>query len=185
MDYGADSYNDFLKGDTNGLVQIIELYKDGLVAYLNSIVQDIHAAEELTEEVFVKLVVKKPHFTGRSSFKTWLYTVARNTAVDYLRSCTRTKEYTVEDISAMAADEEELERAYIRTEQRILVHKSLGKIKPEYRQVLYLTFYEEFDNTQAAKIMKRSKRQIENLVYRAKQALKVQLIQEGGSYEEF
>lgn len=184
MDNGASSYRRFLEGDSNGLVEIIRDYKDGLILYLNGIVQNLYVAEDLTEDTFVKLVVKKPHFSGKSSFKTWLYAIARNVAIDYLRSSATVKEISVDEYRNMANDEENLEQTYIRSEDKIIVHKALSKLKSEYRQVIYLTFFEGLDNKQAAKVMRKSKRQIENLIYRAKMSLKEQLIKEGFSYEE-
>ena len=62
MDNGASSYRRFLEGDSNGIVEIIRDYKDGLILYLNGIVQNLYVAEDLTEDTFVKLVVKKPYF---------------------------------------------------------------------------------------------------------------------------
>lgn len=49
--------------------------------------------------------------------------------------------------------------------------------------MLYLTYFEDFDNSETAEIMKKSKRQIENLLYRAKGALKSELEKEGFEYE--
>ena len=75
MDNGASSYRRFLGGDENGIVEIIRDYKDGLILYLNGFTQNICIAEELMEETFVKIVVKKPKFSARYSFKTWLYNI--------------------------------------------------------------------------------------------------------------
>ena len=54
----------------------------------------------------------------------------------------------------------------------------------EYRQVLFLVYFEDFSNEQVATIMKKSKRQIENLIYRAKKSLKQWLEKEGFVYEK-
>lgn len=85
MDNGASSYRRFLEGDEDGFIEIVRDYKDGLMLYINSFTNNIHIAEELTEETFVKLALKKPRDSKKSSFKTWLYTIGRNTAIDYLR----------------------------------------------------------------------------------------------------
>ncbi len=82
------------------------------------------------------------------------------------------------------ADKENLENSYIKNEQKIQLHRALGKINPEYSQVLYLTYFEGFSNSEAAKILDKNNRQIENLIYRAKQALKAQLEKEGFVYEK-
>ena len=81
-------------------------------------------------------------------------------------------------------DETALEQSYIREEQKILLHKALSKIKSEYSQVLYLKFFEDLPNEQIAVVMKKNKRQIENLIYQAKQSLKSELDKEGFHYEE-
>ncbi|MBR6670650.1 MAG: RNA polymerase subunit sigma-24, partial [Ruminococcus sp.] len=61
---------------------------------------------------------------------------------------------------------------------------TLKSIKAEYRQVLYLVFFEEFDNNEIAKIFRKNKRQIENLLYNAKKALKSELERRGFEYEK-
>ena len=70
MDQATLSYQRFLKGDESALVELIRDYRDGLMLYLNGIVSDLSVAEELTEDTFLKLVLKKPRFSARCSFKT-------------------------------------------------------------------------------------------------------------------
>ena len=82
---GAMNYNRFINGDKDGMTEVIREYKDGLSLYLNSLVRNICEAEELMEERFVELVVKKPKFTGKSSFRTWLFAIGRYIAYDYIK----------------------------------------------------------------------------------------------------
>ena len=91
MDNGASSYYRYLAGDDSALGDIVRDYKDGLTIYLNSFTNNIHDAEELMEETFVELIMKKPKFSGKSSFKTWLYAIGRNITYDYLKK--RSKNY--------------------------------------------------------------------------------------------
>lgn len=182
MDSGAENYRRFLEGDDGGMEEIIRDYKDGLILYLNGLVGNIHIAEELMEDTFFKLVTKKPRFSGKSLFKTWLYAIGRNAAIDEIRHSSRFVCSSIEECCNMA-DEESIEREYLREEQKIRLHKAIGKLNPDYRQVLYLSFFEEFKNEETAKIMHKSKRQIENLLYRAKQSLRSILEKEGVEYE--
>ena len=184
MDNGASSYRRFLDGDDEGIVEIIRDYKDGLILYLNGFTENIGVAEELMEDTFVKLVTKRPRFKGQSSFKTWLYAIGRNVAMDHLRYSAKLSGMSGEELERLAGETESLERTYLRTERKILLHQALGRLKPEYRQVLHLVYLEGFHNADAAKVMHKSKRQIENLVYRAKQSLKSELEKEGFAYEE-
>lgn len=181
MDNGESSYRRYLKDDDIGLENIIRDYKNGLIMYLNSFVRDLHIAEELCEDTFVKLAVKKPRFSGKSSFKTFLYAIGRNVALDYLR---KRKDYLPpEEMEEIPSDTESLEAAYIKEERKAQVHRALGSLKPEYAQVLWLTYFEELSNKETAAIMRKSVHAVETLVYRARNALKNELVKEGFEYE--
>ena len=183
MDNGASSYRRFLAGEDEALSELIRCHNDSLVLYINSIVNNICIAEELTEEVFVELVVKKPRFSGKSSFKTWLFSIAKHITADYLKSSPDLSDIPVDEMYSLS-DKEDLEKRYLREEQRIMLHRCLGRLEENYRQVLYLSYFEELSNTETARIMKKTNRQVENLLYRAKQALKKELEMEGYVYEE-
>lgn len=178
MDSGAENYRRFLSGDDGGMTEIVKEYKDGLTLYINGYVRNIFSAEELMEETFFVLLTKKPRYKGKSSFKTWLYAIGRNTAVDYLRKNSHVSDIPVNEYSAVEDEEAEVESAYLREESKINLHRAMKSLKPEYAQVLYLTYFESFSNEQAAQTMKKTRRQIENLVYRAKKALKSELEKE-------
>ena len=117
MDNGASSYRRFRdNGDESGLVEIIRDYKDGLILYLASIVGNIRTAEELAEDTFVLLGTKKPRDKGKGSFRTWLYTIGRNVAIDHIRKYRKHSEVSIDDIE-LVSEEESVEAAYIRQEQ--------------------------------------------------------------------
>lgn len=183
MDNGAVGYRRFLDGDDNGFVEIIKDYKDGLQIYLCSVTGNVFVAEELTEETFVKIMVKKPRFSGKSSFKTWLYTIGRNTAIDFLRKNSRNVEVSVEELLELRSEERLLEEAYIKDEEKRELHKALKKLPLIYRQALWLTYFEELSNKETASIMKKSVHNIETILYRARKALKEELEKEGFVYE--
>lgn len=184
-DSGAFNYRRFRDGgDENGLVEIIKEYKDGLIFYLNSIVGNIHAAEELAEDTFVLLGTKKPRDKGTGSFKTWLYTIGRNIAIDSLRRRRKVCELSEAEYADISADVASLEDSYLLEERKITVHRALNSLKPEYRQVLWLMYFEDLSAKETACIMKKSAHGIETLVYRARKSLKLTLETEGFIYEE-
>lgn len=184
MDRGEQDYRLFLNGDEAALVRLIDAYKDGLMLYLNSFVSNLTVAEELTEDTFLKLVLKKPRFSARSGFKTWLYAIGRNLALDHLRR-NKNAPAPLEDAAPFSSDDADLERDYIQQETMRTVHRVMKELKPEYRQVLWLIYFEGFSCAQAGKIMKKSTHNTEMLVSRARRALKNQLIKEGFEYENF
>ena len=145
---------------------------------------NIHTAEELAEDTFVLLGIKKPKDKGKSSFKTWLYTIGRNVAIDYLRRNSKRYNIHIDDCQELISDEKNLELAYIKEESKITVHHALRKLKAEYRQVLWLIYFENFSIKQAGAVMKKNAHSVETLVYRARKSLKSQLEMEGFVYEE-
>ena len=183
MDNGASSYRRFLAGDDEGLHEIICTYRVGLILYLNSFVQNIHTAEDLAEDTFAELAIRCPKFAEKSSFKTWLYAIGRNLTAKYLRKNAKLTIVPLESQEYLA-DEEDLESNYIKSEEKRLLHQALHRLKPDYRQVLYLTYFEGFSNAETALVMKKTKRQIETLLYNAKKALKSELERSGLVYEE-
>ena len=146
MDIGASSYLRYLDGDDTGITEIIKDYKDGLILYINGYVNNIFTAEDLMEETFFKLAIKKPRFSGKSSFKTWLYAIARNVALDYLRKNSKTSDTPIEDFSNYIVEETNVEREYLINEQKIALHRVMRELKAEYFQVLYLVYFENFTN---------------------------------------
>jgi len=184
MDNGASSYHRFLKGDDNGLVEIIRDYKDGLIFYLNGYVKNIHIAEDLAEDTFFKLAVKRPAYVARFTFKTWLYTIGRNIALNYLKKAAKTADGSILDYADLVSDEHSLEEEYIKSEDKIALHRAMRNLNKDYFSVLYMVYFEDMTNDEAARVMRKSKRQIENLLYRAKNTLKKELLKEGFDYEK-
>ena len=184
MENGASSYRRFLDGDDKGIAEIVGEYKDGLILYLNGYVNNIFIAEELAEDTFFRLIIKKPRFSGKSTFKSWLYAIGRNAAVDFIRHNSKRINTPMEDMENCLSEEQSLEQSYIKEERKIIVHKALSELPTDYRNILWLVFFEGFSGKEAATVLKKSDRQIKNLLYRAKQSLKSKLEKEGFVYEE-
>ena len=184
MDNGASSYRRFLDGDDTAIAEMVGAYKDGLILYLNGFVHNIHTAEDLMEDTFFKLMVKKPRFREKYAFKTWLYTIGRNVALDHLRRNARQTVLSPEELAVHRAEEDSLEQAYLTEERKIILHRAMDRLHPEYRQILWLIYFEDMKSGDAAKALGKTPKQAANLLYRAKSALKTQLEQEGFIYEE-
>ena len=184
MDNGASSYRRFLDGDDKGIAEIVGDYKDGLILYLNGYVNNIFIAEELTEDTFFRLITRKPKYLGKSTFKSWLYTIGRNVTIDFIRHNSKVLNTPIEDMENYLSEEKSLEQSYIKEERKIIVHKALSELTTDYRTILWLVYFEGFSNKEVAMVLNKSDRQIKNLLYRAKQSLKSKLEKEVFVYEE-
>lgn len=179
MDTGADSYRRYRAGDDEGLVEIIREYRDGVVLFLDRYVNSIPLAEELAEETFFRLAVKKPLFAPRGTFKTWLYTITRNVALDALRRDRSLAPLPTEASAEIAQEVASPEQAYLREERKIAVRHALRRLNDAYAEALYLKYFEDMDNEAIAKVLHKTRRQVENLLYQAKRSLKDELQKEG------
>ncbi len=183
MDNGAMSYRRYLDGDENGLVEIVELYGASLMLFIHRYVHNLDVAEDLMEDTFCELIFHKGRYRGKSSFKTYLFSIARNKAVDYIRKERRFQKVPMEQAEYKVADMEELEQRIIKDEYQKLLYDAMLQLNDDYRTVLYLIYFEEMSYEEISRVMKKSHRQIKNLAYRARQSLKVIMNEEGFSYE--
>ena len=182
MDNGASSYRRFLDGDQSGFDELIKDYRVPLIYFIYGFLNNIDESEDVAEEAFMELIVHPHRYSFRSSFKTYLFTIARNKAVDRVR---REKKFSGAQIDDMELEDiERFDKDILKNENSQMLQSAMKKINPEYAVLLRLLYFEDMTNEQAGKILKKNKRQIANLTYRAKISLRRALEEEGFSYEE-
>lgn len=184
MGNDAERYRRFLDGDDNGLIELIDEYHEGITLYLNSIVNNIDLAEDIMQDTFVTLAIKKPAFRGRSSFKTWLFTIARNRAFDHLRKTQKISDLSLDE-NLSIPDEKDTEKEFFKEEQKSELYKAMKRLNPDYYQVLYLMYFEDLNASDIARIMHKAKRQVNDLIFRARKSLKNELERRGFVYERY
>lgn len=177
-DFGSVEYQKFLSGDMTGFENVFRQYREGMILFILRYVGDLQTAEDISQDVFARIWLDRPRFSGKSLFKTWLYTLARNAAVDYLRKRRRTSS----DIGTVSDTEDDFVERTFAEERRLALHRALGEVKPEYGRALYLLYFEEMPVREIAALEKKSPRQISDLIYNAKRALKA-VITERDEYE--
>ena len=178
MDNGESSYRRFIEGDQSAFDELMDAYRDRLIFFIKGYVRSAEEAQDIAMDTFVEILVHPGRFRFKSSFKTYIYSVARHKAIDFLR-----KKRTVPDEGEEIWDESAIDSFY-RGEDAKTVRECMDRLNNDYRTVLYLVYFEEVDGDGAAKIMGKSKKQLANLLYRAKQALKTELEKEGFCYED-
>ena len=77
-----------------------------------------------------------------------------------------------------------MEKEFLKNEQKIELRRAMKKLKPDHYQVLYLAYFEDMDIENTARIMGKNKRQITNLLYKAKNSLKSIMEKAGFQYED-
>ena len=169
-------YRQYLNGDDAGLEALMKKYGDPLTLYIDGYLHDVHEAEELMLDVFAYLFTKKPKLRD-GGFKAYLYKAARHMALR--RRSKRRSLFCLDELES-EPDGRLLAEEVIQTEERNRVlHFCMGEMNPDYREVLYLTYFEGMSYEQAAEVMGKTVKQITNLVYRGKESLRKLLEREG------
>lgn len=169
----------------DAFTEIINTYRDQLIFFLNRTLQNLSIAEELAADTFAELIIHPGRYDSeKAGFKTYLFTIAHHKMVDYIRHANRYKFVSYEETPEKSLEYESFENQILEKERSKILHAALEKIKDDYREALHLIYFEDMSYEDAAKVMKKSKKQIDNLVYRGRMALREILEKEGFSYEE-
>ncbi|MBR4308044.1 MAG: RNA polymerase sigma factor [Oscillospiraceae bacterium] len=172
MDRGAACYERYLAGQESAFDEIMELLFHRLVFFIDRYVQDPYEAEDLAIETMTELVVHPKKYRFTVSLKTYLFLIGKSKAIDYLRRKNRRRTEPAEAVRESADRGESPEEQLQLQEQQRMVHEALAKLPQEMSAVLHLLYFEDLTYEEAAKIMKKSPKQVDNLAYRGKKELR-------------
>ena len=163
------------EGDRDSLEELYLLHFDRIYSYLHMSVGNRHDAEDLTTQVFVKMLESIGKFRWRSApFSAWLFRIAHNLAMDHFRASKRwqpEEEVPEPDPGEESAAEEEALESIGRQSMLELIEK----LSREQQQVLTLKFVFNFSNADAATILDKTDGAIKSLQHRALASLQRQL----------
>jgi len=159
------------EGDPAAFAEIYDRYQPAIYRYAFYRVGDVATAEDLTSEVFVRLVEKIDRFTYRGRpLLAWLYTIARNLVTDYRRHAGRSLPLPLaEQLEAGTAEPEEAVERML-TQGRLVA--AIACLTEDQRQVILLKFIEGLDNEAVARTLGKSVGAVKALQHRALAALR-------------
>ena len=172
-------YLRFVDGDEEAFNEIVMEYRIPLTCFINRYVHDLEIAEDIAIDVFMFLLVHKYRYNFKTSLKTYLYTIGRSKALDYLK---RKKKYIMieyNDDYIENLENTSLMEEVILKERKEVLHHAIQKLPADMKEAICLVYLEELSYDETSKIMKKNKKQIDNLLYRAKKQLKEILEKEG------
>ena len=179
MDNGASSYRRFLDGDESAFEAIMKELFHGLVFFIDGFVHDTHAAEDLAIDVFSDLIVHRRRYNFKVSLKTYLYMVGRSRALDYIRHRRVLQFVELSQAQAVADDAAALEQIVLKDERKRMVHAAMARLPEDMRVAVHLVYFEEMSYEEAARVMKKNRKQVDNLLYRGKKELSIILGKDG------
>jgi RNA polymerase sigma-70 factor (ECF subfamily) len=156
---------------------LIEKYDNKLSRYIQRIIFiNSEDSEDILQDVFIKAYKNLNGFNPKYKFSSWIYRIAHNEAISFLRSGkVRNNEIdndVEEDIFETLASEVNLEKEILIECNSKYVHKILSKLDDKYRDVLVLKFFEEKDYDEISDILHMSSGTVGSLISRAKDKFK-------------
>ena len=177
MDNGASSYRRFLNGEESAFDEIMVEYFRPLVFFIDRYVHDVHTAEDIAIDAFSDLIVHRRRYNFKVSLKTYLFMLGRSRALDHLR---HRKVLTMVELQEGLPDEKELEETVLADERKRAVNDALARLPEDMRVAVHLVYFEDMTYDEAAQVMRKSRKQVDNLLYRAKKELRIMLGEDGG-----
>jgi RNA polymerase sigma-70 factor, ECF subfamily len=162
------------QGDAEACAALYRHHYHAVYRYCYYRVNDVHLAQDLTAEVFVRMVDKLGAFKVRGRpLLAWLYTIAHNLIADMHRQNTRATHLALDEVPDLSTDgEEDLTQGVARRLQADCLAAALKHLTEEQRQVILLKFIEDLNNAQIARLLGRSEGAIKSLQHRALHALR-------------
>ena len=154
---------------------------DNLLFFINRYVNDVHTAEDIAIDVFSDLIVNRHRYNFKVSLKTYLFMIGRSRALNYIKHRNIIKFTSLSDNENEMPEAGGLEEAILRNERNIVVNNALEKLPEDMKVAVHLIYFEELTYEEAAKVMKKNKKQVDNLLYRAKKELRIILGEDGES----
>lgn len=171
-------YYAYLNGSENELNELMERYGNSLMFYINGYVHDLCDAEDLMIEAFAYLIAKRPKIRA-GGFKPYLYKSARHMALRFLHRKGEKSTFGFDNLSREPESNILIEEVVSTQERNRILNICLDRLNPDYKEALYLVYFENMRHKEAATVMGKSEKQVQDLIYRGRNSLKKHLEKEG------
>ncbi len=152
-------------GDSEAFGELVRRYEDFVFALTRGLTESSEDARDITQETFLRAYRGIRRFQFNSTFKTWLYRIAYNTAMSFL-SRARNRRLSGRDQEPIPVDDPQGRHSL-----RLTLEKLVGRLKPDLRAVIIFYYYDDLKYEQIAEIMGCPVNTVKIRLYRAKYEL--------------
>ena len=174
----------FQNGDRSSYNELVFRYKDRILNFIFRFTYDRTAAEDLTQDTFLKLYLKKDSYREISKFSTWLYTIASNLAKTELRKIKRRKTYSISDLSNSDMEDKIFtdphgDNKKIDKNENHLLNIAIQELESDFRIIIILREIQELSYENISRILKLPLGTVKSRINRGKLKLREILINKG------
>lgn len=172
-----------LDGDDAAYKQLLKKYHDAIFSFIYRMVHDRQQVEDLTQEAFIKAFASLNTFNEEFAFSTWLYKIASNNCIDFIRKRKLTTFSIDKPIESkdggysfeLPDDTYEPDRTIIGDQKTLLLNKAIASLPAKYRKVIHLRHVEEKSYEEISKELKLPIGTVKAHIFRARELLYKQL----------
>lgn len=171
------------KGDQNAFADIVDIYKDKIYQLCYRMLGNVHEAEDIAQEAFIRAYVNIDSFDINRKFSTWLYRIATNLTIDRIRK--KKPDYYLDAevagtegltmYSQIAADGVLPEDAVVSLELSNTIQQKILKLPDKYRTVIVLKYIDELSLIEIGEILNIPVGTVKTRIHRGREALRKQL----------
>ena len=174
----------FQEGNRQSYNELVFRYKDKILNFLYRFVYDMDLAEDLAQETFLKVYLKKDSYREISKFSTWMYTIASNLAKTELRKIKRRKTYSISEISDVDREvnffvQDENPDDKLDDNESNILHESIFELEEDFRTIIILREIQELSYENISKILKLPLGTVKSRINRGKLKLRDILVNKG------
>jgi RNA polymerase sigma-70 factor (ECF subfamily) len=172
--------NRLKKGDEEAFRIIFNDNQKKVINACYRLVNDIDTAEDLTQEVFIKVYSSISQFRGESQLSTWIYRIAITKSLDHLRAQKRKKRMSIlkylsvdeeHQIDIEAPKDQQPDALIDNSERMKALNDAMNKLPENQRVAFSLSKYDELSSKEIAEVLSTSISAVESLIHRAKKNL--------------
>ncbi len=180
----ADQDRSFLekvrRGEPEGATELFRRHSEAILRYADRLLGSRAEAEDVTQEVFLKMIVRVGQYDGRAPVASWLFAIAANACRDRLRRAGRRLSVPLESVTEPTAPGPSPDRVLVESEQRRLVRRALAALSDDQREALILARYHGMPYIEIARTLEISEGAVKTRIFRAMEKLKA-VFSEGDS----
>ncbi|HKB70868.1 MAG TPA: RNA polymerase sigma factor [Thermoanaerobaculia bacterium] len=180
MKTDLDFLNMVRRGDPAGATGLFEKYADALLRFADRMLSNRGEAEEVTQEVFLKMITRVEQYDGRAAVSSWLFAIAANACRDRMRRNRRAVVVPLDAVAEPPSKSESVENRIHEGDRRRAVRRALSKLSDEQREALVLARYHGMPYAEIARTLQITEGAVKTRIFRAMETLK-EIFSEGGA----
>lgn len=167
-------------GNQKAYAQLMQHYRDPIYYMVLKMLKNPYDAEDLTIETFGKAFKNLENYNEQHAFSTWLFRIATNTCIDYLRKRNTSPQCIDHDLAETENSLDEMTNPYAQDtpedlfmeKQKIMImHQAVEQLRPRYRMLIEMRYYEELSYEEISQTLNISLSSVKVLLFRAKKML--------------